>query len=141
MNIYFFYKNENNSSWYDFTLEAWEENDNTYVEGKRASSFSLMEKVSIHMAKNHTCKTERRTFHCARFDHEFGMNLCMGHSAKSINEFRMAKTENGYYPMTETSHKNFQRFKKMMLTIYHNYPSVNYTAHLFKDAPACRILF
>ena len=35
MNLYFFYKNESNKSWYDFTLEAWGENDNTYMNGER----------------------------------------------------------------------------------------------------------
>lgn len=141
MNIYFFFKNENNSSWYDFTLEAWEENDNSYIEGKRVSSFSLMEKVRIHISKNPPGKSERRTFYCARFNHEFGTDLCIGHHAKSIEEFRMKRTENEYSPMTETNHRNFQRFKKVMLAIYRNYPLVNYTEHLFKDAPACRILF
>jgi hypothetical protein len=141
MNIYFFYKNENNSSWYDFTLEAWEENDNTYMEGKRVSSFSLMEKVRIHIAKNLYDTTERRKFHCARFDHEFGTDLCTGDRSKSVEEFRKDKTENQYSPMLETNHRNFQRFKKVMFEIYHNYPSVNYTEHLFKEAPACRILY
>ena len=141
MNIYFFFKNENNSSWYDFTLEAWEENDNTYIEGKRVSSFSLMEKIRMHISKNPNEKKERRKFHCARFDHEFGIDLCTGHGAKSIEEFRKDKTEWEYSLMTETNHRNFQRFKKVMLAIYRNYPSVNYTEHLFKDAPTCRILW
>jgi len=142
MNIYFFFKNNCTDSWYDFTLEAWEEEDNTYRDGKRVSSFKLLEKIHMHISKHPHGNEERKKFHCARFDHDFGTNLCEGDSAETVKQFRKDKTEGCYSSssFTETNHRTFKRFKKVMLAIYQNYPSVNYTERLVKEAPVCRIL-
>jgi hypothetical protein len=134
MNLYFFFKNESTESWYDCTIEAWEENDNTYIDGKRVSSFSMLERMHIH-----ACKRSPR-FHSIRLDHDYATDSCLGHHAKDRNEFLKEKTENNYQRMDETTHRTFQRFKKVMLKIYNSYPAVNYTSRLLKDAPACRIL-
>lgn len=140
MNLYFFFRNDSSQSWYDLTLEAWEENDNTYIDGKKASSFSLLERIKMHISKHPEANTERKKFFCARFDHEWGTSLCTGHSAKTVREFRKEKTEQGYQVMTETTHTNFQRFRKIAFKINNRYPVVNFTEQLMKDSPVCRIL-
>jgi hypothetical protein len=101
----------------------------------------MLESLSIHISKHPEGNEERKKFHSARIDHDFGCNSCMGHHAKSKKEFIKAKTESDYQAMNETNHKTFQRLKKKMLEIYAKYPAVNYAARVVKDAPTCRILF
>ena len=62
----------------------------------------------------------------------------IGHKAKSVRGFRKDMTEMDY--MIEINHRNFQRFKKVLLAIYRNYPLVNYTEQLLKNSPVCKIL-
>lgn len=141
MNIYFFFKNENNSGWYDFTLEAWSENNNTYRKGIKGSSFTLLEKLHIHLSKDPLNKIEGKKYHCARLDHEFGSDLCTGYEAHSPEEFLKGKTKNEYSPMTEINHNNFKRFKKVIFEIYRQYPALNYSEQLLKVEKPCSVLF
>ncbi len=131
MDLFFFVKNESNSSWYNCTIEAWEENNNSYIDGDRVSAFTQLERVKIHICK------EPDKYHSARFDHDFSNNSCMGHYAKSLIEFLNSHKENGY---REINHKTFQRLRSAMFSIYKTYPGINYTERLFKEAPLTRIL-
>lgn len=140
MNLYFFYKNESSTGWYNCTIEAWEENDNAYQDGKPVSSFKQLERLHIHISKHPTATEERKEFHSAGFDHDYGTDSCLGHGAKTVKDFIQDKTESRYSCMEQTDHRTFQRFKKVMLRIYLNYPGVNYTKQLLKEAPLCRIL-
>lgn len=141
MNIYFFYKNESRDHWYDCTIEAWSENDNTYYEGKRASSFSLLESLHIHICKDYfrTLK-DREPFLCARITHEYGTNLSLGHNARTPQEFIHDK-RNRIECFETCDHKTFQRFKKKMLEIYAATTPVNYTEILMQDSTTCRMLY
>jgi hypothetical protein len=140
MNIYFFFKNKSYHAFYDCTIEAWQENDNTFIEGKKVSSFTRLERLHIFISKHPQDKEERKKYHCAGIDHDFGTDCCMGHRAKNLKEFRKDLIETSHSGMTETNHRNFQRLKKAMLRIYNSYPSINYTEQLMKDSVACRIL-
>jgi len=135
MNLYFFYKNESSNSWYDCTIEAWEENDNCSRNGKAVSSFTLIEKLHIH-----TCK-HPDTYNCARLDHDLGTDLSTGHNAETPRQFLRDQTEIDYTRRTEINYHQFQRLKKTLLKLFSNYPQVNYTERLLADARPCRILF
>ena len=137
MNLYFFFKNKRYHGFYACTIEAWQENDNTFMEGKKVSSFIMLERLHIFVSKH---PEERKKYHIARINHDFGTDSCMGHRAKNLKELREDLTGTSYYGMTETNHRNFQRLKKSMLRIYNNYPPINYTKQLMKDSVACRIL-
>lgn len=143
MNLYFFFKNESSSNWYDCTIEAWQENNNTYMDGKPVSSFNQLERLKLHICKHPTDTEERKKYHAARFDHDYGEDSSLGHNAKNLKDFIRDQTvsESSYRRMTQIDHRTFQRFKKAMIKIYREYPAVNYTSLLLKEAPLTRILF
>lgn len=132
MELYFFYKREYRGSFYNCSIEAWEENNNTYQDGKRVSAFTQLERVKIHLCK------DPGHYHSARFDHDFSGNSCYGHFAKALIDFRSALDENGFI---EINHSQYQRFKKIMFRLYQGYPLVNFTERLLTDPPFTRILF
>jgi hypothetical protein len=113
MNLYFFYKRRNRGTWFDISIEAWEENDNCYMGGDPVSSFTQLERLRIYLCK------DPGHYHSARFDHDFSMDSCMGHYAKNLFDFRNSHFEDGYL---ETDHKSFQRFKKVMIRLVPGLP-------------------
>lgn len=133
MELYFFIRNESDNNWYNCTIEAWEENDNSFIDGKKVSSFRQLESMRIHISK-----LNKTTYHSCRFDHDFGTDSSTGHHEKSRKGFLAEMTE-ARYPFVRINHKSFQAFKKKMLKIYTSYTEVNYTERLVKEAPACRI--
>ncbi len=140
MNIYFFFNNESCYNWYNCTIEAWEENDNTWHNGKRVSRFLQLERLKIHICKHPTSTDTKHGYHCCGLDHDSAADSCIGHYAKTKREF-LKEMESGHSKMRRTDHKTFQRLKKAMLQIYIKYPPVNYTEHLLRHAPASRIMF
>src|SRR5687768_11649243 len=137
MELFYFYSNKSNSSWYDARIEAWREETETYDrDGKKICSYHHLETISCHINK-----TPQR-FHSCRFDHDYGKDSCQGHHAKTRNEFIKAKTERGILgDLEQIDYRTFLRLRKVLLNIHRRYPAINYTEILMKDSPVSRIIF
>ncbi len=124
---YFFYRRDYHDSFYDVVIESWIGEPTFYVgEGIHRESFTLLEKLKIHACKNHSHSNKRKKFHCLTFEHRKGLDLCEGISAKSEREFLKIQVNSVYYPMEQISKSDFLRFRKAILSIYKNYPDIDY---------------
>lgn len=83
---------------YNYDLEIWEEIKVYYNnENVKKSSFSLREK--IHLFRS----IDMKRFQISDFRIEFGTDNCIGHSAKSIEEFIASKTKETFSIYKHTS--------------------------------------
>lgn len=130
MRIHYYYRREDDKGFYNLELVAWLEEKEVSRQGYERLSFTRLERLRIFLSKGDN-------FHCHTMEHDFGEQSYYGHYAHTRKELAEAMKKDSLLPI---NNRNYERFRKVALSLYHKQPLVNFSKFKGKQNYAIRQL-
>lgn len=128
MKIHYFYNREYNPGFYNLEIVAWLEEKETSRQGVERLSFTRLERLRIFLSNSDQ-------FQAHRIEHDFGKKSCMGHFAHTRKEL---KEDMNKWKLKPIDRRNYERFRKVALALYHKQSLVNFSDFKGKQKYAIR---
>lgn len=117
MKIHYFYKRDYSQGFYKLEIAAWLEEKEISRQGVERLKFSQLEKLRVFFSKD-------AQYHDYTFEHDFGKDGCIGHSAHTRKGLTEDMAKWGCQPINQ---RNYERFRKVALALYHKQSLVDFS--------------